>query len=183
MVVVDLARAGHCGAVQGKIQVVLRPSATRGHGGWRRKFRCLCLAVWDDRKSIRRTGRHRKRSGRSVRTRRDNQRLTSHVVRRWCGHHNEVAATTGTGRIREVDVEAVIAARLGDLALLSRVVEAGCRQWRGAAQHLQSRARNRRARQRIVDKAIRPHQQVQILEVAAGGHGDVGDALQPVGKG
>src|SRR2546425_13248544 len=94
----------------------------RSHGGWRRELRRLCLAVRDGRKSIRRTGRHRKRSGRCARSRWDDERLTGHVGRGWCSHHDEVAATAGTARIREVEVEAVKAARLRDLALLSRVV-------------------------------------------------------------
>ncbi len=58
VVVVDLVRAGHRAAVQGEIQVVLSPNATRGHGEWRRELRRLCLAVRDGRKSIRRTGKH-----------------------------------------------------------------------------------------------------------------------------
>src|SRR5437016_14391834 len=109
MVVVDLAGAGHRAAVQDEIQVVLSPSATRGHGEWRRELRRLCFAVGDGRKSIGRTGRNRKRSGRCVRTWRDNLRLTGNIVRRWRGHHNEVAVTAKTARIREVQVEPVIA--------------------------------------------------------------------------
>src|SRR5437899_2891281 len=37
VVVVDLARAGHRGAIQGEIQVVLGPSAATSDGGWRRE--------------------------------------------------------------------------------------------------------------------------------------------------
>src|SRR5256884_9163142 len=131
------------------------------------------------------SGRNRKRSGRCVRSRRDKQRLTGHVVGCRPGHLEEVAATTGAGRIREVQVETVIALCLGDLALLSWVVEAGCWQWCGAtgAQHVQRHARNRSARHRVVDDAIRPDRQVQILEVAARGHREGGDPLQPVCKG
>ena len=114
----------------------------------------------------------------------DDPRLTGHEGRR-CSHLDDKAAAAGAGRIREVEVEAVIAARLGNLALLSRVVEAGCRQWRAAAgaQHVQGHARNRSARQRVVNYAIRRDRQIQILDVAARGHGDVGDPLQTVGKG
>src|SRR2546425_1916955 len=45
----------------------------RSHGGWRRELRRLCLAVRDAGKSIRRTGRHRKRSGRCARSRWDDR--------------------------------------------------------------------------------------------------------------
>src|SRR5262249_10636479 len=130
VVVVDLVRARHRGAIQREIQVVLSSSAARCHGGWRCELRCLYFAVRDRRKRIlhtTRTARHGKRRGRCVGSRGDRNRLTGHERTGTVGHLDDKGATAGASRIREVEVETVVAASLGNLALLSRIVEASCR--------------------------------------------------------
>src|SRR4030095_7614327 len=132
VVVVDLARSGHRATVECEIQEVPGPGAARGHRGWRCELRRLCFAIgycWKRIVGASCTHRYREGRCRAVRSGWYELRLTGHICRSGRGRLNEVAAATRAGRIREVDVEAVIATRLGHLALLSGVVGAGCREY------------------------------------------------------
>ena len=132
-----------------------------------------------DRRGARRDGERRRGGGAQ---RRNDGRHLRQVRRRRRRHAEQIGAAAGARRVREVQIELVVAVAERDLALLVRVVEAARRQRDAAARRHEAhrRAGDRRAAERVVDDAVRIDRQVQVLQIAARQHDDFGDALQVV---
>ncbi len=186
VVVVDLARARDQVVVELQMRLIPRAGTACAHGQSRRELRGLDLAIVRRRREriVDAAGArgYGERSGRRTRGRRNDRRVRADVAGRRRRHIDDVIAVVRTRRICEVQVEAVIAARQRDLALLGRIVEARRRQQRVRActQHAQRHARDGAARHGVVRDAVRRDRQVQLLQVAGELDDDVADLLQPV---
>ena len=104
------------------------------------------------------------------------------VRRRRRRHADHVIAAARARGIGEIEVELVVTVTERDLILLSGIVEAarGDGGARARSEESQSGARDRRARERVVDDAVRVDRQIEVLQIAAGEHDDLGDPLQLV---